>query len=373
MPQRLGLRRLSVALPEVGEGQPLPDRFLLFKRGINATAKGDVLFDAEAAQLVVDAANQAGVDFMIDLEHDSVDEATRLARADAADALGWFSLEVDASGNLWACNVRWNPEGERRLRNRLQRYTSPCFEYDSETGRVVSLINVALCGRPATYNAKPLVAASLGCKPRRKLSMNPDIVKKALEVLASGDANAALELLKEVVTALAGGDSAETPDPAAMAADPNKPQDPTPEQAMAQALSAVFGKTSPGEIVEAVKSLSAKVDALELRDRVLDESARVELVGELVKLGAETPATAWEGEPSAKKPVARLSSEPVSSLRARVAQLSADPSRKREEVKPPTGTLQLSADDAKLAAKLPEGPQRDRFIALRTASNLRGK
>ena len=148
---------------DVAQGAPLPTEFLLFRAGENATSKGVFLFDAEAARAVMAAYSREGVDLMLDLEHQSLDDAARTARADAADALAWYGLELRGDGSLWATNVRWNTEGERRLRERTQRYISPAFvtePLDDGRERVTSIANAALCARPATYDAPALIAAT---------------------------------------------------------------------------------------------------------------------------------------------------------------------------------------------------------------------
>lgn len=150
----------SSALP-VGEAGELPREFRIFKRGLNQTTKGDLLFDDQAAAAVMAQYQREGVDLMVDLNHDSVEPRALAARADASDARGWFNLELRA-GELWAVNVRWTPDGARRLAEKTQRYISPVAIYEEETLRVCSLLNVALCAMPATLGAAPLVAASKG-------------------------------------------------------------------------------------------------------------------------------------------------------------------------------------------------------------------
>jgi len=107
----------------------------------------------------MEAYRRQGVDLPIDLEHDSLDDEVRKHRADASDARGWFQLELRADGSLWAVNVKWTPDGSQRLANRTQRYISPAFTVD-EAGRIVELINVAICAMPATHDAQALVAAT---------------------------------------------------------------------------------------------------------------------------------------------------------------------------------------------------------------------
>jgi phage I-like protein len=143
-------------LTELPPGEP-PTEFRIFKRGVNETTKGPVVFDDAAAASVMAAYTAQGVDLMIDLAHQSLDDSAE-AREDAGDARGWFRLAL-RNGELWAVDVKWTPDGERRLRERTQRYVSPCV-YTDKDDRAVEIVNVALCAMPATIGARPLVAAS---------------------------------------------------------------------------------------------------------------------------------------------------------------------------------------------------------------------
>lgn len=138
-------------------GDALPTEFRIFAAGENPSSKGATLFDADAAASVMAAYEAHGVDMILDLEHESLDEVA--ARADSRDARGHFRLEL-RNGELWAVGLRLTPDGETRLREKRQRYTSPAFLRDPKTNRVTELINVALVAMPATHNAAPLVAAS---------------------------------------------------------------------------------------------------------------------------------------------------------------------------------------------------------------------
>jgi phage I-like protein len=101
------------------------------------------------------------VDYCLDLEHRSLDRTATALTKDAADAMGWFNIELRGL-ELWAVNVRFTPEGAERLRAKKQRYTSPAFYWlgDEENGRVGEVINVALVSMPATHDQASLVAAS---------------------------------------------------------------------------------------------------------------------------------------------------------------------------------------------------------------------
>jgi phage I-like protein len=148
----------SAALELGADGKP-PSEFRIFKAGLNETSKGPFLCDAVGLSAVLDQFQREGVDLMIDLEHDSLDEEKRAQRSDAGDARGWCKLAA-RNGELWAVNVTWTPDGAERLTSKKQRYISPVAGREKETNRLVSIFNLALCAVPATYGAAPLVAAS---------------------------------------------------------------------------------------------------------------------------------------------------------------------------------------------------------------------
>ncbi len=158
---QLSRRAVCNALAVVDD-QPLPSEFLIFKKGVNETSKGDFIFDQQSAALVLGAFKLQGVEMIVDREHDSLSEEARAARKDAGDALAHYDIQLRPDGSLWAVNVAWNSEGEADLRSKKRRYTSPAFNYDVETGRILELINVALVSMPATYNNAPLIAARRG-------------------------------------------------------------------------------------------------------------------------------------------------------------------------------------------------------------------
>lgn len=142
---------LSLSVP----GDDPPARFRIFKAGRNDSRKGPVVFDDEAARLVMAAYEAHGVDIMLDLEHLSLDDK---APNFDPDARGWCKLAV-RNGELWAESVRWAPDGETRLREKRQRYISPAFSVDPKSKRVTELVNIAITAMPATDHLTPLVAA----------------------------------------------------------------------------------------------------------------------------------------------------------------------------------------------------------------------
>lgn len=166
--RRLSVVRLAIS---VGEDGSLPTEFRLFESGWNETTHGSFLFDEEAAEAVMAAYEAHGVDLAIDLEHQMLDDEPS-PDPTAKDARGWFKLEVRDDGSLWAIDVTWTPDGAARLTEKRQRYVSPAFHADPETGRVLEIVNVAITSTPATHNTPALVAASKRKRARdlRKLS-----------------------------------------------------------------------------------------------------------------------------------------------------------------------------------------------------------
>src|SRR3954469_24505247 len=130
--------------------------------------------------------------------------------------------------------------------------------------------------------------------------MDPAKVKAALDALISGDAEACAQILKDLIASAASGEETPAGEAAdvtgetldAPVADPLAPK-PEEQKAALSQLRALTGKASLGEILVALSAWKAERDAADSAQAKLDEGARAELVGELVKLRAETPGTAW--------------------------------------------------------------------------------
>ncbi len=172
-------------------GNKAPSEFRIFRAGWNDTYKGRFLFDEQAALAVMAEYEAHGVDRPIDLEHMSIDQD---ANNYDPDARGWLKLEV-RNGELWATDVRWTPDGQRRLEQATQRYISPFFGFDKKSRRVQSLYNVAICAIPATKEMPALVAASARSKlelAALSIEANEMEYKKILAALGLAD-DASLE------------------------------------------------------------------------------------------------------------------------------------------------------------------------------------
>lgn len=329
--------RASLTL-ELSLDGDFPSEFRIFKAGINQSEKGSFLFDAKAAEITMAAFEQHNVDRMLDLEHLSLDpEAPNFD----PDARAWFRLEL-RDGELWGVHVRWTDDGKRRLSEKTQRFISPTFTFDRER-RITKLFNVALTAQPATHGTPELVAARATFTPRnleRLAAMLPtDLVMQAIDALANGDGDAAIDILKQVLAASAGGAPPVEEAPPAEEAPPegeplaeDAPEEEDEQAAATARLCALTGTTTL-PAAEAVLaswrtshlSLEANREKTAADRAALDLEEYRKLTNTLVQLGIEYPATAWElsdkGVPSTT-PCKRLLSEPLVALRARVSVLS---------------------------------------------------
>lgn len=139
------------------------------------------MFDAKAAASVMAAYQAQGNRVMIDLMHGATDDEAIRLRSDAADAMCWFDLEV-LNGELWGVNAEWTPEGERRVRAKLQRYLSPAFLHD-KSNRIVELANVALVSRAGLCQATDVAALRARDQRPRKVALSAsfDAVRTAID------------------------------------------------------------------------------------------------------------------------------------------------------------------------------------------------
>lgn len=202
--------------------------------------------------------------------------------------------------------------------------------------------------------------------------MDPEQATAAVEALKNGDAAGALAILEAmIVAAVSGEEVAETADTMApeMAAGDPLAADPEPPPAKLAALSAlrtITGCESLGEAVIELTALAAARDRFRAQKAALDESARVIMVGELVKLGAETPATAYSVEGQI---VTRLLGEPIADLRTRLVSLRAV--TRPVAVQPPTRSavdrdlVALSSDDQLVADRITDPAKKAKFLSLR--------
>jgi phage I-like protein len=135
----------------------IPSAWRIFRKGINTSTKGPVLFDDQAAKDVMADYARHGADQMMDLEHLSL---KRDSPTYDPNARCWYRLQVLSNGELWAVAAKWTADGKERLESKKQRYISPFFAVDPKTRRVKCVINSALTALPASDKPMALIAAS---------------------------------------------------------------------------------------------------------------------------------------------------------------------------------------------------------------------
>lgn len=151
--------------------------------------------------------------------------------------------------------------------------------------------------------------------------MDPDKLKAAIEALKANDGDAALKILEDLLIGAPAAPLEEDPSLEALGetADP-KPAD---EVALTAGLGALLvqltGASTPAQAIEIFRGMRGQIESIHTDRATIELSERRGLIADLVKLGVEFPATAWEGKPEDRKPVKRLSDEPIAELRTRVA------------------------------------------------------
>lgn len=337
----------------------------LFTAGENPTDNGTYVFSARSAEAVMATWSKQGHLGMVDLEHLSLDKK---APNYDPDARAWYRLEV-RDGELWATQLSYTPDGEDRIKTGKQKYPSPAFLYDPETMEILEIHNVALTAVPATHDPQAFAAAS---KNMRRATMAADGkggadgadgtgggLEAIAKVLGLGDDASLTDLLTkigELKTALYGDDDDDDePDgdeaaemSAAGAPPPPPPNAPPADKKTAKMaaskvltvarrsahralLSHTGAKTTKDGIaaLESWKTIVADVSAqraeLAKKQAQLEANERAELIGKMVTLGKEVPATAWADE-ARTAPAEPWASMKIEALRDRVAKLSAGPS-----------------------------------------------
>lgn len=202
--------------------------------------------------------------------------------------------------------------------------------------------------------------------------MDPEKVKAAIEALKNEDAAAALALLEDMLVSAASGGAAESAELAVeenpVSENPEDEEAPEEATALTATLLTLSGKKTAGEAAAFFTKLVADVKATQARQAVLDLSERRGLIADLVKLGAETPATAWVGAAKDRKPCDRLANEDIDGMRARVESLKASRPKGFEAPDAPTAdeVITLTAAEEAYCAKRNITPAQ--FIARRSAA-----
>jgi len=185
--------------------------------------------------------------------------------------------------------------------------------------------------------------------------IDPEQLKAAIEAIKAADGDAALAILEGMLVGEAGGEVA--PDAAAALAE--VPAEPPVEDPLAAQLAAQSRELT---------ALRAAVGAITAERVSADNVTRRGLVAQLVELGIETPATAWQGDASERKPCARLGAESVVDMTSRIATLRQALGAVRLNARPAAPTAgSLSAHEQAAANKIKDPEARERFLARRIA------
>lgn len=407
------LHRLTASSVDPGDGN-LPSEFRIFNAGVNTSTHGSVTFTEASAKSVMDEYRLHGAQLPLDLEHLALDPDAPNFRS---DAMAWFDLAVrkDAKGQseLWAVNVKWTPEGERRLREKSQRYTSPAFFTNAE-GEVVRVVNVALTSLPASDGLvaltsrqasngglQALIAASgrRAKSPQKRNAMDPDSMDVAkiaegmgldLKGLAKAlgldpaatmeDITAALQIVSDKlgkIVGLAPAPAAEEPaseEPAAAAAtteeEPATNADAPAEEDEAELKAArmvllrdTSTKTTSEALSVVAKWKKAFADQEDAKAKLAKERATLEAAerrsigAALVKSGL-APAMVW-ADPLAKVPTLAplLQGQTIEYLRAYAGRANAQPTNAQGSAKPPSGNAHgLSDRELQICSQMKTDP-----------------
>jgi phage I-like protein len=169
----------EIELIQLANGETaLPREIRILKNGVNETTKGPINCDAAAAKATVAAvvAHYGKPVLNFDYGHGQVGF---VGSYESARSAGWFRIE-ERNGDLYAADIEWTPNAAKALKDREFRYFSPALMRDYESGKVKSMINVALTNIPATKGQAPIVASQN--EPTKGPRMDPEL-KKLLDRL----------------------------------------------------------------------------------------------------------------------------------------------------------------------------------------------
>lgn len=197
--------------------------------------------------------------------------------------------------------------------------------------------------------------------------MDPTKIKAALDAIEAGDEAAALALLKELIASAAGGGEGDPPATDNALGENAEAPPPAAGEEDAPAKLARLEATLSG-MAATIERLSQHTKTQEQAAANAEASERVELVASLVKLGAETPATAWSGKPEDRKPAEPWASVAIGVLRERVKRFGKTPAR----LSAPVGDETSNLTDAEQAAanKITDPAAKQRFVNLRLSRKV---
>jgi phage I-like protein len=178
--------------PTEGQKRVAPSEFRLFRYGVNATMKGDFVFDERSAESTMAMHTKQGVPYMGDYEHMSLVRPPIKAPASITEFVPEIRSDSTGKPELWATNVRWTDDAKAEVEAGHYRLYSPAFMPSRDAdgnptpdNHIDYLINVSLTNLPATYGLQPLVAASAAPTSEGDAPMEEELKALALKLAAS--------------------------------------------------------------------------------------------------------------------------------------------------------------------------------------------
>lgn len=349
--------RLRVASVRLSADGKLPTEMRLFSYGWNRTSKGNFLFDELSAAAVMSRYSQRGVDIAFDLEHLSLDDESKNFDPDAR---GWCQLEL-RDGELWAVNIKWNEDGARRIRKKTQRYLSPAFSI-SANGRIMQVINIAICANPATFDAPQLIAASARLRTKdinrasaQKVKAMDETLKKIAARLGLAD-GATMEDCVAAIDALKAA-AADADPPEAEGGDKETAEDPPADDEDGQAETSLKPedvKGLPASAQAIILAQSQSISTLTKEVRGLKASVSTSEVDRLIAANTNKIPRHMEQWAKTQTP----ENLRVYLKHAKPVAAGAKPSREpeREESDPSGEVIELTASEKAVAKKLGQDP-----------------
>jgi len=283
------LKRICTFMAFAGDQDHAPERFLLFKRGLNyAEGVGEFLVDEESMDSVIAYFKSRDIDLVIDYEHQTLS-------GEKAPAAGWIKAFHKTPEGLEA-EVDWTRQGTDFVVAKEYRYFSPVVLISEKTKRAMAIHSVALTNTPKMRDLEPLVAKLTGGDPHKKKETTMNL----LEVLAK---------IGELLSLKLEGDE-EAQVQAVLKSLPEALQTKGKEVMPADVLTALKldASASTSEVVGTIHALAQNKDAVSPEEfrtmkQKIAERDRDDLVAMAMSQGKITPAQKdWADEYALKDP-----------------------------------------------------------------------
>lgn len=257
--------------------------------------------DEMQARLVKLAARRSRNKFVIDYEHQTLHKEKN---GQPAPAAGWFKkLEWREGSGLWAVDVKWTPQAESAILSEQYLYLSPVFQYEPQTGRVLSIQMAAITNSPGLDGMQSLASLSLE-QFQTLLTQQEDMpMKKLLAMLGLPD-TASEEEAVAALTKLQSENKESSDKVAALTAQVDAEPDPAKyvPVAVVQGLKAEMAALTQSHNTKTVEDLVGKA----LEDKLITAAEK----DWALKLG-KTNLAALTGYLGTQKPIAALTAPQV--------------------------------------------------------------